>query len=465
MATTKITTNSLADSAVTTAKLADLSVTSAKLASSISIGTLTVTNGLTLSGQLINSLGTALLPSYSFTGDPNTGMYSTGADILGFATGGVLRWSISAGGNLISNGGLISLANGDSTNPAIYFAGSSNTGIYRIGGSNNWNVATGGINALSIDSSQRVGIGTTTPSAKLHAISTTEQLRIGYDASNYLSATVSIAGLVTLTATGASAGVVLASPVTATAQPVLSALSDTSVITKSLFDKLLMDPSIFYYRDDFVGGAQSGTGTIGELGWTNYSVGGGTMTTGPIASPSANPGQRVMNTGTTSGNSHSLYWANERIYPLAATAWEMIWVFKVNQLTDCDVIVGGTNAAGIGNGTFGGKSFGARYSSATDTNFMFYAKNTDLTFAANDANNFAISSGIVADTAFHTVRMRSTTLGVVEMKIDAGAWITVTLTSITGLSLIPFMYVATRTNSAKSANIDFFSYYKTGHSR
>jgi hypothetical protein len=51
-----------------------------------------------------------------------------------------------------------------------------------------------------------VGIGTTTPSAKLHTIATTEQLRLGYDASNYACTTVGSAGLVTLSAVGASAG-------------------------------------------------------------------------------------------------------------------------------------------------------------------------------------------------------------------------------------------------------------------
>ena len=54
----------------------------------------------------------------------------------------------------------------------------------------------------------RVGIGTTTPSAKLHTIGTTEQLRIGYDASNYWNATTSSTGVTTLSAVGASAGIV-----------------------------------------------------------------------------------------------------------------------------------------------------------------------------------------------------------------------------------------------------------------
>ncbi len=48
----------------------------------------------------------------------------------------------------------------------------------------------------------RFGIGTAAPAAQLHAISTTEQLRLGYDASNYLSTTVGSTGGVTFDATG-----------------------------------------------------------------------------------------------------------------------------------------------------------------------------------------------------------------------------------------------------------------------
>lgn len=48
----------------------------------------------------------------------------------------------------------------------------------------------------------RLGVGTLSPSAKLHALATTEQLRLGYDVANYLSATVGSTGEATLAATG-----------------------------------------------------------------------------------------------------------------------------------------------------------------------------------------------------------------------------------------------------------------------
>jgi hypothetical protein len=55
---------------------------------------------------------------------------------------------------------------------------------------------------MRVASNGNVGIGTTTPSAKTHIVSTTEQLRLGYDASNYLSVTVASTGSTTFALTG-----------------------------------------------------------------------------------------------------------------------------------------------------------------------------------------------------------------------------------------------------------------------
>ena len=52
-------------------------------------------------------------------------------------------------------------------------------------------------------SSSAVGVGVLAPSAKLHSLATTEQLRLGYDVSNYASFTVSSAGALAVAPTGA----------------------------------------------------------------------------------------------------------------------------------------------------------------------------------------------------------------------------------------------------------------------
>lgn len=48
-----------------------------------------------------NSAGTALLPSYTFSGDVNTGMWSPGADTLAWSTAGAERLRVDASGNVL----------------------------------------------------------------------------------------------------------------------------------------------------------------------------------------------------------------------------------------------------------------------------------------------------------------------------------------------------------------------------
>ncbi len=67
-----------------------------------------------------------------------------------------------------------------------------------------------------------VGVGTTTPGGKLHILGTTEQLRLGYDASNYFSTTLGSSGNVTWDAVGAGASFTLNDALTINANAGLS---------------------------------------------------------------------------------------------------------------------------------------------------------------------------------------------------------------------------------------------------
>jgi hypothetical protein len=58
-----------------------------------------------------------------------------------------------------------------------------------------------------------VGVGTSVISAKFHVIGTTEQLRLGYNASNFLSTTVSSTGSTTFALTGTSPKFIFNNPV------------------------------------------------------------------------------------------------------------------------------------------------------------------------------------------------------------------------------------------------------------
>src|SRR3990167_2184462 len=61
--------------------------------------------GGTNTTQITRSLGAVGTPGYSFIGDTNTGMYSSGADTLDFSTAGVNRISIGSSGTIVINEG------------------------------------------------------------------------------------------------------------------------------------------------------------------------------------------------------------------------------------------------------------------------------------------------------------------------------------------------------------------------
>ena len=90
--------------------------------------------------------------------------------------------------------------------PELWLQASGGTGgLTTIRGVSNHRMAfkTNDTEAMTISTSQNLGIGTgATVSARLHTISTTEQLRLGYDASNYYSTTVGSTGIATFNAVG-----------------------------------------------------------------------------------------------------------------------------------------------------------------------------------------------------------------------------------------------------------------------
>jgi hypothetical protein len=160
----------------------------------ITIGSTTGTSTTTLNGTVALAsiitapLGSAAAPSYTFTGDTNTGMWSPAADTIAFSEGGVEAMRIDSSGNVgigVTNPQQL-LALGNTTDQVgagvsgavstVYFGTPSNAsgGIKRIA----YDRATGSLNfignsvasplpQMTIDTNGNVGIGTISPSAKL----------------------------------------------------------------------------------------------------------------------------------------------------------------------------------------------------------------------------------------------------------------------------------------------------------
>jgi hypothetical protein len=140
------------------------------------------------SGQVSGGLGSATTPAFSFLSDPNTGIYSPGADQVAVATNGTGRLFINALGQVgvgtSSPSEPLDVVSASGTARAIRVRGRSADNIGLIdfyssdnatryatigaGAANTFVVETANNERLRVDSSGRVGIGTSSPIDKLH---------------------------------------------------------------------------------------------------------------------------------------------------------------------------------------------------------------------------------------------------------------------------------------------------------
>jgi hypothetical protein len=127
--------------------------------------------GDTMTGALVVPLASAATPSLTFTGDLNTGIYSPGADQLAVATNGTTRITVDSSGNLIKTGGVIKGERGTAAAPAYSFTDDTDTGIFNISNVD-LGFSVGGTERARIDSSGRLGIGTSSPRVNVHILGT-----------------------------------------------------------------------------------------------------------------------------------------------------------------------------------------------------------------------------------------------------------------------------------------------------
>ncbi|MDN3677998.1 hypothetical protein QWY90_11845 [Flavobacterium paronense] len=147
----------------------------------------------TNSGQLQSfALGSSTAPVYSFQGDTNTGLFSSGTDALDFTTNGTARFRIPSANQIHA------LSLGTAALPFYSFSGQSTTGMFGAA-TDVLGFSTAGTEKARIESDGDVGIGTTPDaSAKLDVSATDKGLLAPRVA---LTSTI-VAGPITTPATG-----------------------------------------------------------------------------------------------------------------------------------------------------------------------------------------------------------------------------------------------------------------------
>jgi len=152
------------------------------------------TTAITSTVPIVYPLGTAAAPSLTFTGSTNTGLYSPGSGQLAISTNGTQRLTVDTAATTSTLPVVHPL--GAVGTPSITFTGDLNTGLFSPG-ADTVALVTGGTNRLHITSAGLVGLGTSGPDAKLHVVSgstpSIAQLYIGqgggsnnyYDANNH----------------------------------------------------------------------------------------------------------------------------------------------------------------------------------------------------------------------------------------------------------------------------------------
>lgn len=113
-------------------------------------------NSVTISTSLYVGSGNANNPSYSFSSEKQTGLYSPSATTIGVSVNGSEAWRFTTSGFLpIDSAQVIYFNDGSVSAPGVAANLETNTGMYRIG-SHDLGFSVNGTRALELNSSQQI---------------------------------------------------------------------------------------------------------------------------------------------------------------------------------------------------------------------------------------------------------------------------------------------------------------------
>lgn len=274
--------------------------------------TLDSSNNTNFTGLLYAPVGGAGTPTYSFASDPDTGMFRGGGNRLNFATAGSTQLSIDSTGALeignagtsgisakftknASNVNYLEFGGGVTTVPVTINARGTDTDVditLNTKGAGDLKITTNSTDAIIIDSSQRVGIGSFAGlSARLNVLETSS------------SYTGDIFAIKTNTISGSGFNHIRAiSDVDGTADPVFRVQGDGLVFADGAYSGSGADYADYFEWDD------GNPDNEDRVGCSAVLTGNGKI---KIASPGENPIGVISGRPSVAGNAASDSWSDK----------------------------------------------------------------------------------------------------------------------------------------------------------
>ncbi len=199
-------------------------------------GAITITGGNGIrsaapgSVTIVAGNGDTAAPSGASAGTGGAISITAGAGNAGALTTGGTGGSITVSAGLGGVGGTNTGGGG-----AIIFQTAATTSLSEV---------------IRLTNAQTVGIGTgATVSARLHVISTTEQMRTGYDASNYMSTTIGSTGSVTFDLIGTSPSFTFSDPVNINGRSTVTQATLGNIVEQLTSTATNDDPTELVYQN------------------------------------------------------------------------------------------------------------------------------------------------------------------------------------------------------------------------